>query len=456
MYHAARGMRKFAGILAGIAGLLSGAGCTAPPSGPPNVLLIVIDTLRYDHTSLAGYPKPTTPTLDALAQAGAQFTTAYAPMSITAPTHATLFTGEYPIAHGVVKNGLPLDKKHTTLAEAFAAQGYRTGAVVSSFALDARFGLARGFESYADEFEATASTFSTERWEGHAVDGGFDRRAHETTKLAVRWLEQASGDAPFFLFVHYFDPHSPYTPPEPFRSRFWAGAQDDPDPARRTAAYDGEIAFVDDQIARLLESLEHPDQTLVVVTSDHGEGLMQRGHWYHSVHIYEEAVRVPLIFRWPERIPAGTRHDAPVEMVDLFPTLLELADLPQATAGPGRSLAAALRGEATLDPQRPVFLQRRYYNNANAGQVKMNGAQFGIRSGHWKFIVGPRENRTELYDLNADPRETANLIDRQPERARELATRLHGWRDQQFEPPQPTPALAPDVLRGLEALGYIE
>jgi arylsulfatase A-like enzyme len=432
----------------------------------PPVLLITIDTLRRDHCSVYGYAHDTTPSLRRVAEAGARFDLAYAPTSSTAPSHASILTGLYPPAHRVVKNGLGLPARNETLAETLGARGYQTAAIVSSFVLDAKFGFAQGFSQYQDDFEATTASAAVETWEGHAVEAGFDRRADATTRRAIRWLwEDRDRERPFFLFVHYFDPHAPYEAPGAFAHRF-----PPPDPAaaegvRASLAfreavqnYDGEIAFTDREIGRLLEALERlglSEDTLVVITADHGEGLMDHRSMKHGLDLYEEVVRVPLLFRWTGRIPAGRVLDRPVELVDLAPTILDLIGVERPGAFQGRSLAASLRGEGPLDPDRPIYLQRRHFDAEYADGIYVKGRQFGIRWGHWKYIDASDQGRTELYHLATDPQERVDRSRSDPEQAARLAEKLTAWRAGGAEA-RPVETLSEGDRKALEALGYVE
>jgi len=353
----------------------------------PNVLLVSMDTTRADHLSAYGYPRPTSRFLTSLAEQGVRVEAAYSPSATTGPSHASLFTALPPIAHGVRKNGHTLADPHETLAERLSSAGYETGAVVSSFVLSREFGYDQGFADYDDDVSRADTPEATMVWEGRTVDGRFYGSADDTTDRALRWLrERSHPEDPFFLFVHYFDPHDPYLPPADYRPPF--------DPTRKEALklnrtiflYDTLLAFTDREIGRLLEALEREglaDDTLVVVTGDHGEGLMTHGHMYHGVHVYEEAVRVPLIVRWPGRVPAGRVVAAPFAIVDLAPAILELAGVESADALGARGLAARLLGEPVEDApaervahasarpvagaadtdggERPVFLYRRHY-----------------------------------------------------------------------------------------------
>ena len=285
-------------------------------------------------------------------------------MATTAPAHATLFTGLLPLWHGLLKNGQALAPGHRVLAAALGEAGYRTGAVVSSFALDHRFGLNAGFASYDDRFSGRDPSMKTPLWEGNPLDAPFDRRADETRERAVQWLRdngylerrRPRGQPPFFLWVHFFDPHSPYDPPAAHRAPFPPRGEAPLDAS--VAAYDGEIHFADAQVGELLDALGQAgalDRTLTLVTADHGEGLMQHGHMEHGLHIYEESVRVPLVVHWPQRLGARV-VEGPVQLADVAPTVAALAGLPwPAREGQGRSLAAVLRGEERPDPAREVL-----------------------------------------------------------------------------------------------------
>ena len=212
----------------------------------PNIVLITIDTLRADHCSAYGYAFDTTPRLEQLAREGARVETAYVPMPSTGPAHASLFTSRYPLAHQVLKNGHVLANEYPVLAEVLGGAGYRTAAFVSSFVLDDRFGYGQGFDSYDDDFRGADSSYQDmQLWEGIEVPGEFDRRAHETTDRAISWLRENGRRGGFFLWVHYMDPHEPYDPPEPWRTKYVEPAMGRRNLRRAVALYDAEIAFTD-------------------------------------------------------------------------------------------------------------------------------------------------------------------------------------------------------------------
>lgn len=426
----------------------------------PNVILISIDTARSDHCSACGYRRDTTPNLRPFAKQGTSFATAYSPSATTAPSHATMFTALYPMEHRVLKNGLKLSQEYNTIAEYLKAQGYQTAAVVSSFVLNAKFGYAQGFSFFDDDIELEASSTYKETYEGHKVKGGYDQRANYTTPKVINWLKKKRNPTrPFFLFVHYWDPHWPYIPPEPFASQF---ERKNPPHLLYTTIdrYDGEIAFADYEIEKLLTALKKmklEKHTLVVITSDHGEGLMQHAHMGHGIHLYEEAVRVPLIFRWPNHIPKGRTLTAPVGLITLAPTILDLIGIKPGD-GPFRrqSLAAALRGQTPLDPTQPVFLYRAHYKGTQVRHFWIEGEKFGVRIGKWKYIEGKEENTKELFDLTADPTERKNLYAAAPKLTAKLASLLEEWRQAHIKTDAPPSKISEEDLAPLKALGYVE
>jgi arylsulfatase A-like enzyme len=445
-----------------------GLGCSRA-SGPPNLILVSLDTTRRDHTSVYGYERATTPNLEKLAAGGVRFAMAYAPSATTGPSHATLFTGLHPITHRVVKNGRVLTPPHETLAERLRAHGWATAGVVSSYVLDARFGYAQGFDVWDDDFDPASATVRNEKWEGAPVEV-FDRRADATTAHAVAWLDGRSertagpprdASRPFFLFVHYFDPHAPYVPPAELARAF--PPADGPGaglPALR-ARYDAEIAFADQQLGVLLDALDArglAEDTIVAVTADHGEGLMQHGLLMHGAQIYEEQVRVPLVLRWPARLPAGRVVEGAVALIDLPPTLLELAGVPAGDGGAmqGRSLVPLLEGRAAPDPAEPIFLFRQHYERGFDSGVPVAGEQYGVRIGDFKLIVGPDEGTRQLFDVARDPRERRNLAAEQPERAAQLEQRIADWRSRYTRDETAPEAISPEDMERLRALGYVQ
>jgi arylsulfatase A-like enzyme len=450
---------------------MAACGANPDPVGP-NIVLITIDTLRADHCSAYGYGPRTTPRLEKLAREGARVENAYVPMPSTGPAHASLLTSRYPLTHQVLKNGHVLAEEYPVLAEVLGVAGYRTAAFVSSFVLDDRFGYGQGFNSYDDDFRGADSSYRTmEHWEGFEVPGEFDRRAHETTDRAIAWLGENGHRGGFFLWVHYMDPHEPYDPPVAWRRRFL-----DPTMGRRSlrraiALYDAEIAFTDGEVGRFLDALDEvspPEATLVVLTADHGEGLLDHGFMGHGPILYEETLRVPLLVRWTGRIPAGSVIRGPVEIVDVMPTILGLAGIsPGELVLQGRNLMATFTAGAPLDPEHRVFFQRRLYEKNRVPTfpvegvvfgrpLRVEGEKYGVRRGQWKYVEALMEGTRELYDLSSDPGERKNLLSRRRKLAAELSGQLETWRERQAGLALGSVRQASEEeLEKLRALGYV-
>ncbi len=444
----------------------------------PNVLVISLDTTRADHLSAYGYERKTSPRLETLAREGVRFDAAYAPSATTGPTHASLFTGLAPMTHDVRKNGHRLADALPTLAEQLSTAGFETAGVVSSFVLSARFGFSQGFDVWDEDFSNATAPEGVTIWEGFEVEGKFYGSAEDTTRRALDWLDGRSHpERPFFLLVHYFDPHDPYTPPPGYRPPFDPGPKVALKQVRTVFLYDLLLAFTDEQMGALLDGLDERGlaaDTLVVVVGDHGEGLMDHGHPYHGAQIYEEAVRVPLVARWPGRIEPGHVVERPAALVDLAPALLEIVG--EGSGGletQDRTSGLRLVGEASAEPpegtstDEPVFLYRRHYEPARlTDEIEVAGEQYGVRLGRWKLIEGPDEGRLELYDLEADAGERSNVAADHPERVAELAALLEGWRRASAGAREQWRAAAGEPATGheldaaerarLEALGYVE
>jgi len=339
-----------------------------------SVLLVSIDTLRADRLPAYGYAKGRTPRLDALARRGIVFEEAYSHCPLTLPAHASLLTGLLPPRHGVRDNvGFTLEQEHRTLAARFKAAGFRTGGAVSAFVLRRQTGIAEGFEEYDDALEsegAVESLAAVQRDGAVAVDS------------LARWIEGLAG-ARFFAFLHLYEPHSPYSPPERFR-----GA----DP------YDGEVAYVDELVGRLIDRLKGRERLIVAVTSDHGEGLGDHGEAEHGIFLYREAVRIPLLLRLPRDAGAGTRVASPVAQVDIPATLLDLAGL-SAEGLDGISLRPALAGGDV--PARRVYSET-FYPRYHFGWSELQA----VTEGRFRFIRAPRP---ELFDLLRDRGEKRNV-----------------------------------------------
>jgi len=384
--------------------LVRGTGAPGQPlasAGPPvSILLITLDTTRADRLGSYGHARARTRHMDRLAAEGVRFEWAFSPAPITLPAHASLLTGLYPFSHGVRNNGnFYLSDKFDTLTTILQGRGYRTAAFISSFILDRRYGLDRGFETYDDRMEGESPQI---------LNLEAERRGDRTALALDRWLEQHAQKpaAPFFAWLHLYDPHEPYRPPPPFREAF------------ADAPYDGEIAFDDNIVASVVDRLGQIgllDRTLIAIIGDHGESLGDHGEETHSMFVYDSAIRVPLILWRPGLLPAGVVVREPVRLTDLAPTLLDLASAPPLQTAHGRSLRPLIDGRAA-GPTPPIYAE------TLMPQLYMNWAPLrAIRDERWKFIDAPRP---ELYDLASDPAEARNLHDERPQTARGLRQEL--------------------------------
>lgn len=388
------------------------------------MVLVSIDTLRADHVGAYGAADARTPTLDALAAAGARFERAISPAPLTLPSHSSLLTGLDPPGHGVRHNSVfRLAPDVPTVAERMHEAGYATGAFVGAFVLARQYGLGRGFDHYDDAVGQNS---------GSGAMGFAERRAAQVVDAALAWLETAPGR--FFVWVHFYDPHAEYQPPPGFAVSFGM------------RPYDGEIAYADAQLGRLLAAIDArwPDgRTLVAVTSDHGESLGEHGERTHSHLVYEATQHIPLLLRGPGIAPALVIRDV-VALADVAPTLLALAGAPPLAGASGRDLRPLLQGRRLPD--------RDAYVETLATQLDWDWSPLiGLRTGTFKYIRAPRP---ELYDLEHDPGETHNLAGQQPERARELddrlSERLRGTRGV-----GPTHDPDAEERERLESLGYV-
>jgi arylsulfatase A-like enzyme/Flp pilus assembly protein TadD len=396
-----------------------------------NLLLVTLDTVRADHLGPYGYAAAETPNLDRLAREGVRFASASSTVPLTLPAHATILSGLLPLQHGLHNNGAGrFPETLPTLATDLKASGYRAGAFVAAFVLDRRFGLERGFDRYDDEIERDPDS-----------PGGLmaERPGAVVVDRALAWLAEApSPDPPFFLWVHLYDAHAPYDPPEPFRSRH-AGRP-----------YDGEIASVDAQVGRLLQALEArgaAGRTLVAVMADHGEALGEHGEPTHGLLVYEATLRVPLLLRAPGVLASGKTVGAPVSLADVAPTLAGLLAVPFAdtpAAPRGRDLSAALRSGG--EPPPPELYAESEYPRTFGW-----AALASVRRGSLKLIAAPRP---ELYDLANDPGEQKNLAERDPRR-RDLEAHLEELRRGARAAAAAPASMDQEARERLASLGYV-
>jgi arylsulfatase A-like enzyme/Flp pilus assembly protein TadD len=382
-----------------------------------HIVLISIDTCRPDYLSCYGYPLKTTPNIDAIAAEGTLFENAITTAPITLPAHSSMLTGTTPPYHGVHDNYYRLDQTNETLAEIMRQNGFQTGAIVGSFVMDAQFGLDQGFQSYNDRFD--------EKVAGSVM---VERRAEEVSRYGLKWLQQHQHE-PFFLFLHYFDPHMSYDPPEPFASTF----QHNP--------YAGEIAYTDRCIGLVLSKL------LIIITSDHGEMLGEHGEKTHSFFIYQSAIKVPLIFKLP-RQRKSRRIDGLAGLIDIVPTVCSLLGIQSANQMQGKDLSGWLSGENMPDEKRHIYCE------SLCPTIYKANSLLGVVTDRYKYI---QTTRPELYDLVQDPYETSNLVKEQPRRAQLMQGRLKQMLEQTARESKSgaNPELDEQSRETLESLGYV-
>lgn len=402
------------------------------PAAPPNLLLITIDTLRPDHLGCYGYRQVRTPNIDSLAAAGSRFEHAYTPVPITLPSHTVMMTGTYPMYSGMHDfSGNRLNPQQPTLASILKQHGYATGAVLGSAVLDHRFGLNQGFDFYYDHFDFN-------RLEDANLDL-MKRPGDQVVDQALQWLTANTGK-PFFLWVHLYDPHTPYQPSPPFDREY----QDRP--------YDGEIAFADVQVGRLLRFLKQKQlygTTLIVLTGDHGESLGEHGEKNHGFFIYDATLRIPFLVK----LPVGERQVATVpdsfSTVDLLPTVLNVLKVPLPADVQGASVLPEILGKP-LPSAPPTQL----YSESFLPLLHFDWSDLrGIQVGKYHFIDVPKP---ELYDIATDPGELHNIYAQKPAIAQELKSQLEALEQKYTAGHQQVQAmpLDPVLMERLKSLGY--
>jgi len=440
-------------------------------SQQPNIILVSIDSLRADHLGCYGYERPTSPTIDRLAAEGVRFDNAISTSSWTLPAHAAMFTGLYNSAHAIVDTGMRLADEHLTLAEQLSAGGYATAGFFGGPHLHPTFGLAQGFAEYfncmmplvemGDEAEVPD--------ESHHLSH-VDITGPRTIEKLTTWLETAKLERPLFLFLHLWDVHYDYIPPSRYVEMF------DPDyggdvtaenymrngainPKMTTrdlehvvALYDGEIRFTDENLEQMLAVLDRHgelDNTLIVITSDHGDEFFEHGWKGHQRTLFEEMVRVPLIMHWPGHLDSGLVVEDQVCLIDLLPTLLSLAGVPLGSEVQGRDLSPLLRGKAL-----PV-------QSALCELLVDDRDYRALRTNGWKVVLDRPAQRAFFHDLRADPRERRPLA-QMTERFRAALTELRQVRNasiafgQRLGRTADDAQLSDELEARLRSLGYLD
>jgi choline-sulfatase len=403
---------------------------TAARGNPTSIILISVDTLRADHLSGYGYKGLATTHIDRIASGGTIFLEVNSQVPLTFPSHVSLLTSTYPFSNGIQDNGERLAPNAVTLARVFKSHGYRTAAFVGSFVLDRRFGLDQGFDVYDGPTDPHPQPGKD--------PGDLKRFGEEVTRAAVQWLDRDS-DHPFFLFVHLYDLHTPYTLPSSER--------------HRGLSYDAELAYVDDVLGRFWGGLEQRGlirRTLVVFTADHGESLHEHGESTHGYFVYQSTLRVPLIVHWPSQSSTFMSQVAePVRLLDVAPTLVQIAGLARPAEFQGRNLLSLIATPAS-NAAKAGGLEEIYSESLYSQTHFGTSALRTLRVGRYKYVQAPRP---EFYDLTQDPKEEHNLYESQKSMALGFRNRLELLRTR-YHSERPS-ALRPEAIEKLRSLGYL-
>ena len=393
---------------------------------PLNVVVITIDTLRPDHLHCYGYSAIATPTIDRIASSGVLFENGVTQTPLTPPSHASIFTGLNPPGHKVRDTGgFILSPSIPTLASILQQQGWDTAAFISSAVLKKRFGFDHGFAVYDDQMPRAGNA--------QEVLEDAERRAGDTVNHAVEWLD-SRGEKPFFLWVHLYDPHTPYNPPSPFREQY------------KDRPYDGEIAYADRELSRLVESLRRkspPEKTIVALLSDHGESLGEHGEFSHGVFLYDSTLRIAFLLSGPG-VPSARRVAPQARTIDLLPTLMELMGRPAPAGIEGASLVPLFSGK---DAPTAVSYAETLFPKINLGWAELRA----IRTNHWKYIRAPKP---ELYDLSQDPKEARNVLPEHAGEVRKLEAQLTAVSRAERSEKVETNPMDAQTLAQLKSLGY--
>lgn len=423
----------------------------------PNIIFISLDTTRADHLSLYGYPLTTSPNLDRFAGRALVFENARTVVPLTGPAHASLFTGLYPHQHGAFRNGVPLKETWTTFAEGLQRHGYSTAAFLSGWTLRKKIcGLDQGFAHYDDTFPKRYKLVNRERL------------AEDTTAAVEAFLEKQPLEPPFFLFVHYFDPHDPYRVHPGIYESLETQARDlnrRPSTKRekKVLAYDNEIAYMDGHLGRLLRTLRGTgllEESVVLIFSDHGENLGEHDYWGHGRKVYEQNLHIPLILHAPQWFKEGKRLKQSVTLMDILPTLFSLmgVPLPSGQGMEGRDLSGYLLHGEPLPPDRLYFetfkgtLKR--FTRIVAKKIPRHPLYVGFIEGPVKTILDPESSELEIYDLASDPDESENLASQLDS----ISTTSHilSWFQKSLNPEPVRVKLSREQIEQLKSLGYID
>ncbi|MFO8057079.1 MAG: sulfatase [bacterium] len=454
---------------------------------PPNIIFITVDTLRADHLSGFGYERKTSPYLDSLARQGVVFKGMLSHSSNTAPSMASTFTSLYPDTIGMLSNGEKLSGDVLTMAEILGSNGYQTGCIHTNAYLEKKYGFDQGFQFYKSLYPDTKIEVQRKRL----------YRADKVNRAALEWMKEREGDKPYFLYLHYMSTHCPYLPPAPYDIRFDPGfdrtlpdftlvwryiygkdrVKITPEYEKiyqetytdrevldhMVALYDGEIRYFDDQLKKLLAALRERDlldNTLVVISSDHGEEFKEHGGLTHGKTVFQEVVHVPLILYFPGRLPEGKEVNTMTRNLDILPTVLDIAGIEPPGHLEGRSLAPLWKKEAATAPE-TSFAHIEFEGQGTAGMGYAKIEHASVSTNEWRYIRDMLENKDMLFDRKEDPADENNLAEEHPEKVKKFSRQLqhHLNRSQNLKrklgiSDTASPKIDESEKKKLEALGY--
>lgn len=413
------------------------------PEFNPNIVMITVDTLRVDRMGIYGYEKPTSPNLDILLRKGTVFRNAHTPEPLTAPALSSMLTSVYPHQHGASRNGLRLRSGLESLPKLLANRGYHTAALISNWTLKNRLtGLGEHFQEYYE-------VLGKKRWLGLFFS---ESDANDVTNRSLSWLKHRKSDKPYFLWVHYADPHAPYKYHKDFGKAL--GITGD---ARRSERYDTEVAYTDAEIARLLAVL--PEDTLIIFASDHGESLGEHNYWGHGRHLFEATLHIPMAIIWPGQVPTVDIEE-PAMLMDLAPTLLGLLGMQQPESFRGFDWSLVLADKARPNKQRTMYFQAhkgavQSKKGANTGRLR-GLLEVGITKGSVKEVYRIRNRKRYQYSLIQDPEELKSLVKPSSEMSPGLLKWVLAVEKGLRNIKSDDPSLGETDVEMLRSLGYID
>ncbi len=457
---------KACAVLGLLTVLLGVTACTtSKPKFPRSpIILISLDTVRADHLSCYGYHRETSPAIDKIAAEGVLFSNALTPMPTTLPAHVSLLTSRFPREHQVLQNGWRIKMSLPRLPEILREAGYATGAVLGAAVLKRQTGLASGFDYYDDVFDRSTSLNAARFGEKRLLR----RTADQVVDASRKWIEGLDPEQPFFLFMHFFDAHTTYElvpedyqrrfPTDPGLQRIMHERDQNPVYTEKINHYDGGIRFVDDNLAefrRFLEEKNLFDKCLILIVSDHGEGLGEHGYYHHGLQVYEAQVHVPFILRMPHKKWGGRKIEGLTTLLDAAPTILELEGMEPMPGAGGKSVLPLIR-KRNRKIRDFTLIERRWYppENPRGFADWESGERYAVRGSRWKYIWHS-EPSAQLFDLTEDPHELGDRVSEEAEVSSRMESQLRKYLAVLKNRKAHIQDVDPKRQEELKALGYV-